>query len=65
MTLMAVREEWVNRLKDMDIDIDPKKLLKWAEENPDMVERINKDMLNAVEEADDDELRCLDSRFHG
>ena len=55
MTLMEVREEWMNRLIDMGVDVDPKKLIKWARENPSITAQINRDFVNATQEIEEDE----------
>lgn len=57
MSMMDVREEWMNRLIDMGVDVNPKKLLKWASENPEIVAKINRDFINVTREEDDDERR--------
>lgn len=52
MSLMEVRDQWIEKLEGMGVDLSPKKLLKWAEDNPDIVALINRDMLDAVDNAD-------------
>lgn len=46
---MEVRDQWMDKLQGMGVDLNPKKLLQWAEDNPDVVALINRDMLNAMD----------------